>query len=664
MPRKTIQDPNGFTGKHGRNISNGCFPSQLLMETAMTGSSTSNSHRCKTLQLILLCVLQIILLWGCGGDTSEPAQSGGLASTSTDTGSASFAVQWHTADPADRAATVVRQAIEDCESAGVASISCEVYDESHNQIASGGPWDCEAHEGRIKEIPAGSNRTLIALGWNSKGGAGDIVFRGQTENNIIINPGAVADAGTINAYSFIPALYAPGNNAQVDPNNVSLEWELLENANEYLVQVAEDAQFNTIIINETTPATTYAPSTLEPSKEYFWKISAIDIHDNIGAESEVRSFVTFEGQGPVISGYIRTSSGTGISGAALSFSNNGGSVTTNGSGYYSNTVPYGWSGTVTPSLNGYSFSPSSNSYENVTADQSNENFTGTPAVTPVISGFIRTSFGTGISGVTLSFSNNGGSVTTNGSGYYSNTVPYGWSGTVTPSLNGYSFSPSSNSYENVTADQSNENFTGTPFSPVISGYIRTTNEIGISGATVSFSNIGSVTTDRSGHYSNTVPYGWSGTVTPSLNEYYFSPSSNSYKNVRANQSNKDFIGTPLPDYTITELSSANVIMSGSPVDVTAAIVNQGGSPTACIAIGYYLSTDATITTSDTRLAHWELKPCNLDPGEKYTWTMSVTIPQNIYYGSFYLGIIVDVDQSETESNENNNTDAQNVYIYY
>ena len=580
MPRKTIQDPNGFTGKHGRNISNGCFPSQLLMETAMTGISTSNSHRCKTLQLILLCVLQIILLWGCGGDTSEPAQSGGLASTSTDTGSASFAVQWHTADPADRAATVVRQAIEDCESAGVASISCEVYDESHNQIASGGPWDCEAHEGRIKEIPAGSNRTLIALGWNSKGGAGDIVFRGQTENNIIINPGAVADAGTINAYSFIPALYAPGNNAQVDPNNVSLEWELLENANEYLVQVAEDAQFNTIIINETTPATTYAPSTLEPSKEYFWKISAIDIHDNIGAESEVRSFVTFEGQGPVISGYIRTSSGTGISGAALSFSNNGGSVTTNGSGYYSNTVPYGWSGTVTPSLNGYSFSPSSNSYEN------------------------------------------------------------------------------------VTADQSNENFTGTPISPVISGYIRTTNEIGISGATVSFSNIGSVTTDRSGHYSNTVPYGWSGTVTPSLNEYYFSPSSNSYKNVRANQSNKDFIGTPLPDYTITELSSANVIMSGSPVDVTAAIVNQGGSPTACIAIGYYLSTDATITTSDTRLAHWELKPCNLDPGEKYTWTMSVTIPQNIYYGSFYLGIIVDVDQSETESNENNNTDAQNVYIYY
>jgi len=79
---------------------------------------------------------------------------------------------------------------------------------------------------------------------------------------------------------------------------------------------------------------------------------------------------------------------------------------------------------------------------------------------PMISGYVRTSGGTGINSVTVSFSNSGGTATTDSSGYYSNTVSYGWSGSVTPNLSGYTFSPTSLSYTNVTTNQANQDYTG------------------------------------------------------------------------------------------------------------------------------------------------------------------------------------------------------------
>ena len=120
---------------------------------------------------------------------------------------------------------------------------------------------------------------------------------------------------------------------------------------------------------------------------------------------------------PIISGYALTASGGPLSGVTLTFSNNGGTATTNPSGFYSQAVPYGWSGTVTPSLSCWGFALA-RSYSNVTSNQSNQNYTGTP-ITPVISGYALTLSGAPISGVTLTFSNNGGTATTDSSGYYS-----------------------------------------------------------------------------------------------------------------------------------------------------------------------------------------------------------------------------------------------------
>ncbi len=56
-----------------------------------------------------------------------------------------------------------------------------------------------------------------------------------------------------------------------------------------------------------------------------------------------------------IAGHIRDKDNNPISGATVTFGNDGGSTTTDGSGYYSHVVYKGWSGTVTVSKSGYIF---------------------------------------------------------------------------------------------------------------------------------------------------------------------------------------------------------------------------------------------------------------------------------------------------------------------
>ncbi|MCP4258995.1 MAG: hypothetical protein GY774_16040 [Planctomycetes bacterium] len=79
---------------------------------------------------------------------------------------------------------------------------------------------------------------------------------------------------------------------------------------------------------------------------------------------------------PLISGHVRTSSGAGIGGVNLAFSNGGGSTVTDKSGLYAMRVPKGWSGTITPSKDDYIFSPLQRSYLDVTADKPNQDYVG------------------------------------------------------------------------------------------------------------------------------------------------------------------------------------------------------------------------------------------------------------------------------------------------
>ncbi len=73
----------------------------------------------------------------------------------------------------------------------------------------------------------------------------------------------------------------------------------------------------------------------------------------------------------------------------------------------------------------------------------------------------------GAPGVMLSY-DDGGQKTTmaDGNGNYSLSVPFNWSGSVTPSLWGYTFTPTSRTYRDTTADQAGQDFAASSIPPV------------------------------------------------------------------------------------------------------------------------------------------------------------------------------------------------------
>jgi len=178
----------------------------------------------------------------------------------------------------------------------------------------------------------------------------------------------------------------------------------------------------------------------------------------------------------IVSGYAYMTNGAGIGGVTIKFDHydyqrdiwlTDGTALTDDNGFYSFTIYYGWGGVsgsafntgkATPLKTGFSFIPSYTGYDDVITDKINQNYTGS-APSLQIYGYIRTSDGAGISGVLM----NGlsGSPTTSSSGYYSDLVPYGWTGIVTPVKSGYTFSPAFMSYIDVTSHFFDQDYTGT-----------------------------------------------------------------------------------------------------------------------------------------------------------------------------------------------------------
>jgi uncharacterized delta-60 repeat protein len=245
---------------------------------------------------------------------------------------------------------------------------------------------------------------------------------------------------------------------------------------------------------------------------------------------------------PAISGTVRTEGGMGLEGVTITFSDEEGTATTGSDGAYSHQVSYGWSGTATPSKTGYIFSPSNITYTSLTSDQTDQDYTATVVYT--ISGSVKTGGGVGIEGVEITFSVGQGAATTNSEGSYSHIVVEGWSGTATPSKTCYTFSPSSQTYTNVISDQSDQDYNGTMLTYTISGTISVASSAAPLSGVVMDGLPGSPTTDASGYYEATVDCGWSGSVTPTMIRYVFSPSSRSYADLSSDQAGQDYEAYP------------------------------------------------------------------------------------------------------------------------
>ncbi len=117
----------------------------------------------------------------------------------------------------------------------------------------------------------------------------------------------------------------------------------------------------------------------------------------------------------------------------------------------------------------------------------------------------RTDTGAGVGGVTVAFSNGGGSAVTDATGAYSKAIYEGWSGTATPALAGAVFNPASRTYTNVTAAQSAQTYSnvrqaypsGAPWPP---GTIECEN-FDLGGATVAYGD--TAATNEGGQYRTT-----------------------------------------------------------------------------------------------------------------------------------------------------------------
>ncbi|MCK1408089.1 CARDB domain-containing protein [Bradyrhizobium sp. 76] len=116
-------------------------------------------------------------------------------------------------------------------------------------------------------------------------------------------------------------------------------------------------------------------------------------------------------------------------------------------------------------------------------------------------------------------------------------------------------------------------------------------------------------------------------------------------------------GPSQPDLTASfdSVSSTSVAVAGS-TTIDFWLVNFGKAAAAMSTSGVYLSTDATITTSDTLLTTIASPglTANGTAGYYDHQTVTLTLPGNLSAGTYYIGGIADYANSVTESNEANN----------
>jgi len=85
--------------------------------------------------------------------------------------------------------------------------------------------------------------------------------------------------GTFSIYSYpsAPVPVSPASNSTGQPTTVTLVWHKALNAQKYVVDVARDAAFNTIVVRDTvTSDTTKLVTGLLNNTQYFWKIVSIN----------------------------------------------------------------------------------------------------------------------------------------------------------------------------------------------------------------------------------------------------------------------------------------------------------------------------------------------------------------------------------------------------
>ena len=235
--------------------------------------------------VIWVALLMVLLPAGCAD-----APSGNTPVRSVGSGSAALAIHWHDAPELADAPSQLAAAL-DCVGSSVEVVAVQVWDDDTGEwLVSSPEWACSAGGGTVTGIPVGDNRRFVVLAEDSDG---NVIYQGEI-GGITIKANEITRNIEVDAYPFVPALNAPANEAEVELDHFSLEWGQVENADQYWVLVATDDTFDDdqVVIDTTITETTYAPTDLDPSTRYYWRIHALDAQLNPSAASQQRWFTT------------------------------------------------------------------------------------------------------------------------------------------------------------------------------------------------------------------------------------------------------------------------------------------------------------------------------------------------------------------------------------
>ena len=111
----------------------------------------------------------------------------------------------------------------------------------------------------------------------------------------------------------------------------------------------------------------------------------------------------------------------------------------------------------------------------------------------------------------------------------------------------------------------------------------------------------------------------------------------------------------LADLVVTAISSTEpTIERGKFITITATTANLVNiATTVATSTGLYLSTDSTITTSDTLVGSFS--NVSLTGGSSQSPAVRFPVPNTLTRGTYYLGAIADHTGVQAEDNENNNS---------
>ncbi len=340
--------------------------------------------------------------------------------------------------------------------------------------------------------------------------------------------------------------YVSDDNLQLD----QLEFSVISQSD---IAVEFEKEDGTVMVNA-------SPINLDSS---YTDTVRILVHESTNPQFNTEFTITYRilENGILVSGTILKEDATPIAGVELTGFER--PVSTNNQGFYTVEVTPGWTGIVVPVLTGYTFSPENMALSNLQNVADGIDFIGIPLIERyTISGRIVDETGNPLPNVLL-----GGftdTISTDANGVFVASEEAGWTGTVIPKLQGYTFSPKSITITDLQADRASIDFTAVanPMEFSISG--RVLDVMGNPVPNVVMNGFSSIVSTRSdGTYTVTQTIGWSGSISPELDGYTFSPENIMIADLQTDLASVDFMAVVNP----MEFSISGTVMDimGNPV---------------------------------------------------------------------------------------------------